>query len=351
MKELLFILLYTQLQFTLGQDIDQPTHRQRPTTPEIISAHIPDDELHMEPDNSEITRCTNQVSNTFFNQGLRIAVASMKMRLPEGIPEYGIPPMEPLELEGMNMEISHHPVEMNISIFNLKVWDLTTFTKNNWFLDVNTRILDMSLVVPSFLVTGEFKLFPLGTMGNISIKFDGVTIKSKTKMKIIDTSRFPRATPIKADRAVSDMKFEKLRIKMSDLFPQKKGYEDINYAFRVFTERYSEMLYDEVKPFVQNGTEKIIVQITDAVLNSAVFHRRLPSNGILPGLNLSTLTNWYDRVRNALQVQLPSVVTRSHSYQSLISLLEAAFKSCRSYTDVTDSIAQPLINLLGLIAH
>lgn len=233
----------------------------------------------------------------------------------------------------------------------MKVWDLTTFTKNNWFLDVNTRILDMSLVVPSFLVTGHFTLLPIGIKGNISIKFDGVTIKAKTKMKIIDTSRQPRQTPIKADRAVSDMKFDKVRIRMTDLFPHEKGYEELNYAFKVFTEKYSELLYDEVKPFVNAGTERIILGITDAVLNSPVFTRRLPANGILPGLNLSTLTNWYDRVRNALQVQLPSVVTRSNSYRSLISLLEAAFKSCRSYTDVTDHLTQPFINLLGLIAH
>jgi hypothetical protein len=257
--------------------------------------------------------------------------------------------MEPLELGEMELEIAKVPVALNVSLNSMKIWDLTTFTKNNWFLDVNTRIMDMTLSIPSFLVTGEFILLPVGTKGNISIKFDGVTIKSKTKMKIIDTTRNPRQTPIKADRAVSDMQFDKVRIRMSDLFPHED--EQLNYALSVFTEKYSALLYEEVKPFVNAGTEKIIIGITDAVLNSAVFTRRLPSSGILPGVNLSTLTNWYDRVRNALQVQLPSVLTRSNSYRSIVSLLEAAFKSCRSYTDVTDHLTQPFINLLGLIGN
>lgn len=199
----------------------------------------------------------------------------------------------------MHIELSKTPIELNVSLKEMKIWDLTTFTKNNWFLDVNTRILDMTLIVPTFLVTGQFTLLPTGINGNISIKFDGVTIKAKTKMKIIDTSRSPRQTPIKADRAVSDMKFEKVRIRMSDLFPEgDKDYDKLNYAFRVFTETYSELLYEEVKPFVNAGTESIILGITDAVLNSQVFQRRLPANGILPGLNLSTLTNWWVDLQN-----------------------------------------------------
>lgn len=259
--------------------------------------------------------------------------------------------MEPLELEPMEIEVARVPVPLNVTVEDMKVWDLTTFTRNNWFLDVNTRILDMNLVLPSFLVTGRFTLLPTGVKGNISIKFDGVTIKAKTRMKILDTTSDPRQTPIKAEKSVSEMKFERVRIRMTDLFPNEPGYEELNHAFRVFTEKYSEMLYEEVRPFVNAGTEKIILGITDAVLNSPVFQRTLPANGILPGLNLSTLTEWYDRVRNALNVQLPSAVTRSHPYRSLISLLEAAFKSCRSYTDVTDHLTQPFINLLGLLAH
>lgn len=339
-KWLVFFSAFLSVSITPTSGFWPREPRRTPTNPEDLSQELLDSQ------GGEIGRCTSQVSNTLFNQGLRVVAASMKSRLAEGIPEFGIPAMDPLKLSDIHRNLSKYPAETNITLTNLKVYDLTSYSNSNWFLDVNTRILDMALIIPGITVQGDYFLMPPRTKGNITIRLEGVTIKSKVKLKIVDTRKYPKSIPIKTDRVVSDLQFTKVRIWMDDLLP-KEGNDQLNYAFRMFIEKYSAMLYDEFKPIVKTDVEYITGNITDSILSSAIFHTRLPSTGLIPGINLSTVTNIYDRLRNALQ--LPSSVTRSAPYRSIISLLDTAFRSCRSYTELTDSITQPFINLLGML--
>lgn len=105
MKEFCYLLIYAycasfSFRVVLGQEptptkglLFEISNSTSNTTNSDLDFKITEDELHMDNDESEITRCHSHVSNTFFNQGLRLAIASMKNRLADGIPEYGIPPM------------------------------------------------------------------------------------------------------------------------------------------------------------------------------------------------------------------------------------------------------------------
>lgn len=255
-----FLIFSAQFLSVLGQ-----------TTPSRSDSY---DEL--QPETSEVSACRSQLSNTFFNQGIRLAIATLKSRLPDGIPEYGIPPLEPFVLEDTyEFELSKPPLEMIAVLTNIKIRGLTTFTKNNWFIDTATRILDMAMEIPSLHITANYTLRPAGHFGNLTIFLDRVTLKAKIKLKILDTTK--NNVAIKAERALADLKFDKIRMKASPVF-LGDGYEEINHALDVFTQQQSELLYKEVKPFVKSEAEKIILKIADAVLSSSTFTRRYINN-------------------------------------------------------------------------
>ncbi|XP_029050835.1 uncharacterized protein LOC114879758 isoform X1 [Osmia bicornis bicornis] len=109
------------------------------------------------------TRVTTGYIDSAASKGLefklRRIVEKFRARMPYGIPELDIPPMEPLQLDEVHINIDNPEIGMmSLIIEDLVVHNLSTFVTNEAKLSLLGPTIDLNLTVPKIYAEGYYNI-------------------------------------------------------------------------------------------------------------------------------------------------------------------------------------------------
>ncbi|XP_075981399.1 protein takeout-like [Anticarsia gemmatalis] len=177
--------------------------------------------------------------------------------LSQGIPELGVPPVEPLFIDRLVMENSAGPVRVTAAFNNITVVGPSNYTITKIRSDVKKLRIDMGLVLPRIEITGRYEvsgqvlLFPVRSQGDFWASFGDVVAIAKIfgKESIRDDVRY-----MLADRLLVDFKLRTSRFKVRD------------------TVNHGSVIGEAMNQFLNNNAAEIIEEMRPAAASSIAKH-------------------------------------------------------------------------------
>ncbi|CAH0406147.1 unnamed protein product [Chilo suppressalis] len=185
--------------------------------------------------------------------------------LARGLPDIGVPPVEPLLIERLVMENSAGPVRVTAAFSNITVIGPSNYTVTKVRSDLKKLRIDMGLVLPRIEITGHYEvsgqvlLFPVRSQGDFWAAFNDVAAIAKIFGKEIerDGVRY-----MMADRLLVDFKLRGSRFRVRDTVNHGSI---IGEAMNQFLNNNAAEIIDEMRP----AASVAIAKHFQAFLNAA----------------------------------------------------------------------------------
>ncbi|CAH0698793.1 unnamed protein product [Spodoptera exigua] len=177
--------------------------------------------------------------------------------LSRGIPELGVPPVEPLFIDRLVMENDAGPVRVTAAFSNITVVGPSNYTITKIRSDLKKLRIDMGLVLPRIEITGRYEvsgqvlLFPVRSQGDFWASFGDVVAIAKIFGK--ETTR-DNVKYMLADRLLVDFKLRTSRFKVKD------------------TVNHGSVIGEAMNQFLNNNAAEIIEEMRPAASASIAKH-------------------------------------------------------------------------------
>ncbi|KAJ2943930.1 hypothetical protein O0L34_g8251 [Tuta absoluta] len=168
--------------------------------------------------------------------------------LAQGLPDLGVPPVEPLLIDRLVMENDAGPVRVTAAFSNITVIGPSNYTITKIRSDLRKLRIDMGLVLPRIEITGNYEvsgqvlLFPVRSRGNFWAAFTDVAAIAKIYGKEIEKEGVKYMA---ADRLVVDFKLRGARFKVRDTVNHGSV---IGEAMNQFLNNNAAEIIDEMRP-------------------------------------------------------------------------------------------------------
>uniref|UniRef100_A0A2A4K9W6 Uncharacterized protein n=1 Tax=Heliothis virescens TaxID=7102 RepID=A0A2A4K9W6_HELVI len=177
--------------------------------------------------------------------------------LSRGIPELGVPPVEPLFIDRLVMANDAGPVRVTAAFSNITVVGPSNYTITKIRSDLKKLRIDMGLVLPRIEITGRYEvsgqvlLFPVRSQGDFWASFGDVVAIAKIFGK--ETTR-ENVKYMLADRLLVDFKLRTSRFKVKD------------------TVNHGSVIGEAMNQFLNNNAAEIIEEMRPAASASIAKH-------------------------------------------------------------------------------
>ncbi|XP_048004826.1 protein takeout-like [Leguminivora glycinivorella] len=169
--------------------------------------------------------------------------------LARGLPELGVPAVEPLLIDRLVMANDAGPVRVTASFTNITVLGPSNYTVTKIRSDLSKLRIDMGLVLPRIEITGRYEvsgqvlLFPVRSQGDFWAAFIDVAAIAKVFGKEIERDNVKYMA---ADRLLVDFKLRNSRFKVRD------------------TVNYGSVIGEAMNQFLNNNAAEIIEEMRPA---------------------------------------------------------------------------------------
>ncbi|KAL0849878.1 hypothetical protein ABMA28_011810 [Loxostege sticticalis] len=168
--------------------------------------------------------------------------------LAKGLPDIGVPPVEPLLIDRLVMENDAGPVRVTAAFSNITVIGPSNYTITKVRSDLKKLRIDMGLVLPRIEITGRYEvsgqvlLFPVRSQGDFWAAFSDVAAIAKIFGKEIERDQVKY---MMADRLLVDFKLRGARFKVRDTVNHGSV---IGEAMNQFLNNNAAEIIDEMRP-------------------------------------------------------------------------------------------------------
>lgn len=128
------------------------------------------------------------------NQFIRATLENFRGQMSSGMPDLGVPVLEPLSIPRINEHIVEGPAAITVVVDQLKVSDLSTFTINSMDVNLQDLRLQFNLHLPQVTANGVYALdgkvfnfVPLYGKGNCKVKVAELDIGASAALTITPT--------------------------------------------------------------------------------------------------------------------------------------------------------------------
>lgn len=206
-------------------------------------------------------------SDPQLNSCIKNSFNALKQNLPTGIPELGVPPIEPLEIDELIMENNAGAVRIKARFSNIVVYGASNYSVRDVRNDIKNLRIDMSLGIPRVEVTGKYDvvgnvlLLPVQSRGNFWAEFSNISAIAK----IFGEERF------KGDK--SFMHINKLGIDFTMKNAKFKVEDKLNLqsvlgdAINQFLNTNSKELIQEMRPTASKSIAKVFKEILNTAFS------------------------------------------------------------------------------------
>ncbi|XP_049887867.1 protein takeout-like [Pectinophora gossypiella] len=177
--------------------------------------------------------------------------------LARGLPDLGVPPVEPLLIDRLVMENDAGPVRVTAAFSNITVVGPSNYTITKIRSDLKKLRIDMGLVLPRIEITGRYEvsgqvlLFPVRSQGNFWAAFSDVAAIAKIFGKQLERENVKYMA---ADRLLVDFKLKNARFKVRD------------------TVNHGSVIGEAMNQFLNNNAHEIIEEMRPAASVSIAKH-------------------------------------------------------------------------------
>ncbi|XP_028174785.1 protein takeout-like [Ostrinia nubilalis] len=168
--------------------------------------------------------------------------------LARGLPDIGVPPVEPLLIDRLVMENNAGPVRVTAAFSNITVVGPSNYTITKVRSDLKKLRIDMGLVLPRIEITGRYEvsgqvlLFPVRSQGDFWAAFMDVAAIAKIFGKEVERENVKY---MMADRLLVDFKLRSSRFKVRDTVNHGSV---IGEAMNQFLNNNAAEIIDEMRP-------------------------------------------------------------------------------------------------------
>merc|ERR1712106_595192 len=214
---------------------------------------------------------------------LRQILELLKAQMPGGIPDLGIPPLDPLQIPHFEEDI----VKVTIEIDNLVITNLATFETKIAHLDIEQLSPELELTLADLRGDADYKLdgtiasiFPLYGEGPMMLEIFGLDLYAKAGL-LINTEGFIEVTQMDITADFTDIK-----IHLDNLLGGGNFGESINNLLNVMGVYIWDQLKDLLFPLLDEVLLKVLndalsgCNIADLIENGSCFQDRMRDSGM-----------------------------------------------------------------------
>ncbi|KAI5642353.1 hypothetical protein NE865_05715 [Phthorimaea operculella] len=212
----------------------------------VVCSNGAEDAINWEQPPEYIQPCSR--SDPGLDNCIKSSFNHLRPYLARGLPDLGVPPVEPLLIDRLVMENDAGPVRVTAAFSNITVIGPSNYTITKIRSDLRKLRIDMGLVLPRIEITGNYEvsgqvlLFPVRSRGNFWAAFSDVAAIAKIYGKEIEREGVKYMA---ADRLVVDFKLRGARFKVRDTVNHGSV---IGEAMNQFLNNNAAEIIDEMRP-------------------------------------------------------------------------------------------------------
>ncbi|XP_033220657.1 uncharacterized protein LOC117175165 [Belonocnema kinseyi] len=229
-----------------------------------------DEEVPLPP---EFRRCNRNAAD--FSLCARQAIEEAWPTLVKGIPELGIPQLDPFVVNSLEQEFHSGVLRGKMIVKNARVYGAAghKFKSVKLHLNGDRFNMEMDVTVPKILTEGDYmgdgyiSAFKIGGKGQFNVTMEGI----KTYFNIegrVENDRWV-VEHFKVFPEISNM-----HIWFSDLF---NGNKDLNKAALIFCNEYWPVLYRGMLPYISPYMDNYMTDFANRVFSKISFSNMFPS--------------------------------------------------------------------------
>eukprot|EP00091_Calanus_sinicus_P011461 TRINITY_DN2597_c0_g1_i14.p1 TRINITY_DN2597_c0_g1~~TRINITY_DN2597_c0_g1_i14.p1 ORF type:complete len:254 (-),score=101.37 TRINITY_DN2597_c0_g1_i14:40-801(-) len=211
----------------------------------------------------------------------------LKAQMPAGIPDLGIPPLDPFEVPHFDIDpIEEDIIKATIEINNLVIKNLATFETKIAHLDLEALSLELELTIADLRGDADYKLdgtiasiLPLYGEGPMWLEIYGLDVYAKAAV-LINAEGFVEITEIDLTADLTDIKMH-----LDNLLGGGNFGESINNLLNVVGGYIWDQVKDLLFPLLDEVLLKVIndalkgCNIADLIANGSCFQDRMKELG------------------------------------------------------------------------
>jgi hypothetical protein len=215
--------------------------------------------LSQEFDTSFLNKCSR--SDPQLNACLKKTFNNLKPYLARGIPEIGLPPMEPLKVDALGIENTAGNIRIKGVFSNVVNAGASNFTVKEVRSDLNKLRLDLGLHIPHiksrgrYEVNGQVLLLPIISHGDFYAEFTDINAIAKMYGKQIIKNGEAYMT---VEKMVVDFVMKNARFRVKD-----QGHQQLNEVINQFLNQNSNELMQEMRKPASQSIAKVFKKLLD----------------------------------------------------------------------------------------
>ncbi|XP_070493619.1 protein takeout-like [Chironomus tepperi] len=230
----------------------------------IISSTLLGYVLSQSFDTSFIQKCSRK--DPQLNTCLKNSFNGLKPYLISGIPEIGLPPMEPLKIDLLGLENNAGNIRIKGLFTNVVNTGASNFTVKEVRSDFNKFRLDLGIFIPiiksrgRYEVNGQVLLLPILSNGEFIAEFTDVNAIAKIygKQVIKNNEAF-----MSIEKIVVDFVMKGARFKVKD-----QGHQQLNEVINQFLNQNAHELVQEMRQPASQSLSKVFKKFLDIVFST-----------------------------------------------------------------------------------
>lgn len=141
---------------------------------------------------ASVKRVFTEDENESLNRYIKALLENLKTEMPNGVPQLGIPPLEPLHMPEILTDIQEGMAKIRLHMLDLVISGLSSFVVREVKGDLNTMTFALDLFLPEisgqsyYDLDGKVLIFPLYGKGMAGLKVNDLHFKGTATISIID---------------------------------------------------------------------------------------------------------------------------------------------------------------------
>lgn len=214
------------------------------------------------------------------NSCLAQTLEDLRPRLLTGIPELGLPALEPMQVENLVFRQGNGAVTIESTFTDVTITGLSRFNATLINADPISRVLRVGLLIPQLKINGKYNLngqvFILAINGNgpFRANLNGVNVNTLGR---VDVERNPRtgAEQLRISGTNIDFTINSINIRLENLF---NGDPILGETVNHFLNENSQEILRDIKPEISRQLSNLVQRVMNDALSQLPVDAFLRSN-------------------------------------------------------------------------
>eukprot|EP00088_Acartia_fossae_P026634 TRINITY_DN27474_c0_g1_i12.p1 TRINITY_DN27474_c0_g1~~TRINITY_DN27474_c0_g1_i12.p1 ORF type:complete len:257 (-),score=53.46 TRINITY_DN27474_c0_g1_i12:116-850(-) len=204
-----------------------------------------------------LSSCINGGSN--INTCLAQLAERLRPYMRQGLPDYGVPPTEPMFIDEVTLSLKRPPVDVKVEFKDTTVTGLSSFRLNSVRADKISKTISLNMTVPSMNTNGQYKMTGKAFVvikdseGPFTVDMKEVNVKMDTQLKVQNGRLLVDGEP-RVKVKVGD-----LNVKLSNLFGGKTP--QLARTITQFLNNDSDRFIEDFGPQITSQVSRLAVNV------------------------------------------------------------------------------------------